>query len=452
VSSSQLVSERFELKHQIGAGGMGRLFLAVDQSTGAEVALKQLTLRGEEAVARFEREAVTLRSIAHPHVVRYIAHGQHGPEWYLVMELVHGEPLSSRIQREGLTLDEAMVVGRQLASALSALHDEGLVHRDIKPPNVMVPLGHIEPVKLVDFGLARQSEGPSSLTKTGTAVGSPGYMSPEQARGERHLTPAVDLYALGCVLYVSVTGQPPFPGQNTLAVHTKILAFQPLPPHVHNPECPLALSNLIMSMLAQDKRLRPRSAQEVQAALEAIGSVGAATKMKLKARAPVARFLAPSASTLEVLVRAQSFTVVLRPLDEEDEEVDTLEHPPVLVETLEALAARHEANLGILKDGTCAFISRPDSGPMDRAHAACLLALDLQRRLLGWVVALALGGTRADDTVDRALQLLAAEQMNAYLAGTGAGVRIDDETLRRLGPLGSCAERQGRQYLLALAE
>lgn len=445
---SGLVAGRFAIQRPLASGGMGRLHLAIDRETGSEVALKELAIDGADAVGRFEREAVMLSAIDHPNIVKYITHGEQGGQWYLVMDLVRGEPLSARIHREGLTVDESLAVGRQLASALHALHRQGLVHRDIKPPNLMVPVGAIEPLTLVDFGLVRRGEGLASLTKTGVAVGSPGYMSPEQARGDRSLSPAVDIYALGCVLYVSLTGHQPFPGQHALAVQAKILAYEPPPPHVRNPECPEDFSTLVMKMLSQNVAERPQTGADLVARLESLKPTGSTTRQKLKVRASPARYTTPTDSTAQILVRAPSYAVGLSPLNEEESE--TIEHTPMLIDTLRELSQLYSANLAMMKDGTCAFVSKMGEASVERAMQGCQLAVELVRRLPDWVVSLALGGEGSDEVIDRALQLLAAEQMNAFLAGASGGARIDDETARRLGQLGEIVDRQGKQYLIAI--
>lgn len=428
---------------------MGKVYRAQDQETGGEVALKELALDGPEAAGRFEREAVMLSALEHPNIVRYVAHGQHQGQWYLAMEFVPGEPLSARIQREGLTIDESVVVAIQLARALGALHAKGLVHRDIKPPNLMVPTSGIEPLKLVDFGLVRKGEGLWSLTRTGVAVGSPGYMSPEQARGDKTLVPSSDVYALGCVLYLCLTGHRPFPGDHAVAVQAKILAYDPPGPMLRNSEVPPALSALVMRMLSRDQQIRPQTGTEALELLEQIPPTGSTTKTRLRLRTPSIRFTTPSDSTAEVIIRARTFAIAATPLTE-NEDGEVMEHTPETLKALHELAVAHAANLAVMPDGACAFVARSVDRGLDRVMPACQLALETARRFPEWVVAMSLGGEAADEVVDRVMHLLAAEQMQAYLSQSGGGVRTDEESVRRAGPLMECINRQGKHYLIAL--
>ena len=433
----------------IASGGMGKVYRAQDQETGGQVALKELALDGEEAAGRFEREAVMLSALEHPNIVRYVAHGQHQGQWYLAMEFVPGEPLSARIQREGLTIDESVLVATQMARALGALHAKGLVHRDIKPPNLMVPTSGIEPLKLVDFGLVRKGEGLWSLTRTGVAVGSPGYMSPEQARGDKTLIASSDVYALGCVLYLCLTGHRPFPGDHAVAVQAKILAYDPPGPMLRNSEVPPTLSALVMRMLSRDQQIRPQTGTEALALLEQIPPTGSTTKTRLRLRTPSIRFTTPSDSTAEVIIRARTFAIAATPLTE-NEEGESFEHPPEVLKALQDLANQYSANLAVMPDGACAFVARAVDRGLDRVMPACQLALEAARRFPEWVVALALGGEAADEVVDRVMHLLAAEQMQAYLSQGGGGVRTDEESVRRAGPLMECISRQAKHYVIAL--
>lgn len=449
VPFSGVVGGRFLVGPTIAVGGMGNVYRAQDQETGGEVALKELALDGAEAAARFEREAVVLSTLEHPNIVRYVAHGQHLGRWYLAMGYVAGEPLSARITREGLTIDESVQVAMQLARALGALHEKGLVHRDIKPPNLMVPTTGITPLTLVDFGLVRKTEGLLSLTRTGVAVGSPGYMSPEQARGEKTLVPSSDVYALGCVLYLCLTGHRAFPGEHAVAVQAKILAYDPPSPMVRNPEVSPALSALVMRMLARDQPLRPQTGTEALEQLQHIAPTGSTIKTRLRLRAPSIRFASPPDVTAEVVVRARTFAIAATPPNE-SESSDEVEQPPQVLERLNELAQRYDANLAVMPDGTCVFVARASADlGLDRVVPACHLALAVAGEWPEWVVAMALGGEAADEVVDRVMHLLAAQQMQAYLAQS-EGIRTDEESVRRGGPLLECINRDNRHYLVAV--
>jgi hypothetical protein len=186
------------------------------------------------------------------------------------MEWVDGTSLDRRLEAVGLTAGEAVSVVARIASALGALHRDGLVHRDVKPSNVMLVEGDLERVKLIDFGIARRVVEKHRLTFTGAVVGTPGYMSPEQARGARVVDARADVFSLGCVLYECVAGWAPFFGEHSIAVRTKIVFGKPLPIHDLAPEVPRELVALLERMLAKSPEDRPRDADEVAAALAAI--------------------------------------------------------------------------------------------------------------------------------------------------------------------------------------
>src|SRR5262245_8028020 len=179
--AGDIVAERFEIEREAGSGGMSVVFRAQDRLTGQPVALKLLEAQDERAEARFRREASLLADLRHPGIVRYVAHGTGAPSW-LAMEWLEGEDLAQRLSRGGLAVVEAVTLLRQVAEALAAAHARGIVHRDVKPSNLFLPGGDISRVKVLDFGVARHGR-VSELTLTGARVGTPAYMSPEQARG-----------------------------------------------------------------------------------------------------------------------------------------------------------------------------------------------------------------------------------------------------------------------------
>jgi serine/threonine protein kinase len=181
VLPGERVAGRFEILGEAGRGGMGTVFRARDRKDKREVALKVLAAAAMRNVARFEQEAAILASITHPNIAEYVAHGA-TPDGlrYLVMEWVQGEDLAVRLDRVGLDVRDTVATARQIARALGALHARGIVHRDVKPSNIMMSS---EGVKLVDFGVARRTTEPGRLTRTGALVGTAGYMAPEQVRG-----------------------------------------------------------------------------------------------------------------------------------------------------------------------------------------------------------------------------------------------------------------------------
>ncbi len=204
MAQENLVGDRFRIEEEIGSGGMGTgtVYRARDLQTGATVAVKVLRPIGRSSdIQRFSRESSLLANLANPGIVKYLAHGstQDGRH-YLVMEWINGETLALRLQRRGLTIAESVDVARQAAEALEDVHRAGVIHRDLTPRNLMFESAEDVHVKLVDFGVARR-QGGVRLTRTGIVVGSPGYMAPEQARGQKDLDERVDIFALGCILF-----------------------------------------------------------------------------------------------------------------------------------------------------------------------------------------------------------------------------------------------------------
>jgi serine/threonine protein kinase len=255
----------------LGEGGMGYVFLAEDVALGRPVALKVMKaeLAGDEGWQRFLREARTMAAIKHDHLVTIFQAGQEGDTAYFAMEFLDGETLDQRLGRG--PLPEANVtlrLGREIASGLAFLHAKGLIHRDIKPANLWLeaPRGR---VKILDLGLTRRAHGEVNLTQSGLIVGTPGFLSPEQARGEP-LDGRSDLFSLGCVLYCLCTGNRPFPGTSAMAVLTALATEDPPQAHVVNPTIPLPLSDLVRRLLAKRPEERPASADAVREALERI--------------------------------------------------------------------------------------------------------------------------------------------------------------------------------------
>jgi hypothetical protein len=248
---------------------MGIVLKAVDTVLQRVVAVKAMTpalAASQAARKRFIAEARAAASVVHEHVVTIHA-VQEGKVPYLVMQLVAGVSLEEKIDRCGpLHLKEILRIGMQIASGLAAAHAQGLVHRDVKPANILLENG-IERVKITDFGLARQMES-AGLTSSGTIAGTPAYMAPEQARGE-HIDFRADLFALGSVLYTMCTGVPQFAGNNNIAILRRVCEDEPRPIAEINPAIPPALAELIARLHRKEPAERPASAAGVAELLEA---------------------------------------------------------------------------------------------------------------------------------------------------------------------------------------
>ncbi len=257
----------FELETLLGEGAMGRVYRARDTVLDRPVAIKLLsarTLGDASFLERFRREARLAAQLNHPNIATIYAFGEEGGEAYIAMEFVEGEDLGERLKRDGpLPVADVRRFGRQAASALAAAHARGIVHRDIKPPNLMItPQGDI---KVMDFGVARRS-GDTELTMAGALVGTANIMAPETIEG-REPTPASDLFSLGCVLYECLAGQPAFPGRELMTVLNHVVNREPTPVEQFRPDTPPELAALIAGLLRKDPVARTGPAREVERAL-----------------------------------------------------------------------------------------------------------------------------------------------------------------------------------------
>ena len=247
----ELIADRFEVEAAVGGGGMSLLYSARDRQSGERVAVKLMA--GDRAsVARFGREVQVLAELDHPAIVRYVGHGEaRGGRPFLAMEWLEGEDLGTRLRRGALPVDDALQLAERVAQALGAAHARGVVHRDVKPTNLFLPGGRVEQVKVLDFGIARTAFGPE-LTQTQARIGTPAYMSPEQARGDRQIGAPADVFGLGVVLYQALTGRKPFVGDDLMALIARILLDDPPPLRDALPGCPPAVDRVVMQMLAKE--------------------------------------------------------------------------------------------------------------------------------------------------------------------------------------------------------
>jgi hypothetical protein len=274
-----LVDRRFEVVSSLASGGMGTVYRAHDTRTGADVALKvAFSLRADSA-ARFAREASALAEVRHPHVVRYIDHGALADgDVYLAMELLEGEALSQRLSRGALEIGEVLALGVAMAAGLGALHARGLLHRDIKPSNVLLVGGKVERATIVDLGLARRQADRRELTDVGSFLGTPGYVAPEQVRGER-VDARADVFSLGCVLYEAVVGEPAFRGSTATDALAQILLQAAPPVREHRPDAPVEVEALLARMLHKDPAVRPADASVVLREIEALQRLSTPTRI-----------------------------------------------------------------------------------------------------------------------------------------------------------------------------
>jgi serine/threonine protein kinase/WD40 repeat protein len=254
----------YEVLEVLGRGGFGIVLRAQDEALQRVVAVKVLAPQmaaTSPARKRFLREARSYAAIRHENVVQVHA-VEEQPLPYLVMEFIPGETLQQRLDRTGpLDVPEILRIGRQIAEGLAAAHETGLIHRDVKPANVLIEGGPQQRVKLTDFGLARAADD-ASISQSGLVAGTPLYMAPEQAKGEA-LDHRADLFSFGSVLYVMCTGRPPFRANGTMAILKRVCEDTPRPIHEIIPETPVWLSDLITRLHAKKPADRFQSAREV---------------------------------------------------------------------------------------------------------------------------------------------------------------------------------------------
>ncbi len=223
-----------------------------------------------EAAERFQRETALLAELRHPGIVRFVASGATPDgQAYLVMEWLEGESLVDRLARGTLSVPETIDLGRRIASALSVAHARNVVHRDLKPGNLFLPGRDLANVIILDFGIARVVSGGQSLTSTGATLGSPGYLSPEQARGTKDLDTRADVFSLGCVLFRCLTGRAPFTGDLIQVMMQTVMDPAPRAGSLRE-GTPPALEDLLQRMLAKSPDGRPRDANAVAAELAAL--------------------------------------------------------------------------------------------------------------------------------------------------------------------------------------
>lgn len=427
-----VVGDRFEVQSCAGIGGMSTVYRARDRQTDKLVALKVLRDNAQSTAARFIQEARVLAGLEHPHIVRYIAHGlASSGEPYLVMEWLDGEELGEKLRRERMKLSEAIDLGLRLSHALGVAHLQGVVHRDIKPSNIFLVDKSIHQAKILDFGIARL-KGHSLMTQTGSVLGTPGYMAPEQARGERgQLDARADVFSLGCVLYECITGQPTFMGGHLMAVLAKVL-FEEVPrARDVCPEVPAEVDALLMRMLAKDPATRPANAIEVARELE---------RIELEERSGI-HYIPPSAALMTTdESRLVSLVAILPALGLTAPEGLTAQMPPydvleIVRRTVKPFKATVEPLGGI---GVMAMFEGVGNAG-DQVTMAARCALRIKEIVPSEIVALYTGrSSRRDrlpvgELIDRTAELVQTTSELRSLERFASGILIDETTRSLLG-------------------
>ena len=268
------IGPSYRILKELGGGGMSRVFLAEEVQVERKVVVKVLPPETSASVSveRFEREIRMAARLQHPHVVPFLTTGGRGDLLFYIMPYIEGESLRAKLAREGeLPIPEAVRILRDVADALAMAHKQGIVHRDIKPDNILLSGRH---ALVTDFGVAKaveKSSGSGNLTSLGVALGTPAYMSPEQATADPHTDHRADIYALGIVAYEMLCGRQPFEAGSAQAIIAAHVTQQPQPVERFRGNVPPALAALIMRCLEKKPADRPQSAEEVVQIVEAMG-------------------------------------------------------------------------------------------------------------------------------------------------------------------------------------
>ena len=263
------LSRNYKIERVLGEGGMATVYLAEDLKHHRKVAVKVMRPELAETLGaeRFLREVEIAAKLSHPHILPVHDSGSEDGVLYYVMPLVEGESLPARLKREKqLPVGEALRLAREVAEALAYAHKRGIIHRDIKPANILISDGH---ALVADFGIARATEDAGALTKTGLAIGTPAYMSPEQSSGDPDLDGRTDVYALGCVLYEMLAGEPPFTGPTAQAIISRSITEDPRPLTRTRSALPAAVDTAVLKALAKSRADRYATANELADALTA---------------------------------------------------------------------------------------------------------------------------------------------------------------------------------------
>jgi tetratricopeptide (TPR) repeat protein len=396
---------RFEIEAEAGRGGMATIYAARDRSTRERVALKVLREGARVSSQRFGQEAALLAELRHPAIVRYVDHGVTvSGESYLAMEWLEGQTLEQRLESGPIGLLETLRLGARVLDALAFAHEKGVIHRDLKPSNLFLPGGALTELKLLDFGIARRLRS-ERLTVAGSALGTPLYMSPEQARGDPALDERSDFFALGAVLVECLTGTSPFAAETSLAVMAKI-CLEPLDLRAFLSGVPDPVVDVLSQMLAKRPEHRPDRAAVLAREFSKLAVSLAASHPEAVAAlpAPVAR-----RPVLTIEQRILSAIVVSPPPSdvEADTTIDDANYRAV-AGAIEEFAARVDRFAG----GGMLITMLGHGTPTDQATHAARCALKLQILLPQATFAMSTGRAMVGDdlpmgdVIDRAALLL----------------------------------------------
>lgn len=436
-----LIAERFDVAGLARSGGMGDVYRAHDRLTGEQVAVK--VLQGNRALdgARFKREAEALSNLRHPGIVRYVAHGATpSGERYLVMEWLEGEDLADRLDRGPLSIDHAVALTRAVAESLAVAHERGVVHRDIKPGNLYLPGGEVERCKILDFGIAHFGHDLRTRTATGMMMGTPGYMAPEQARGDPDLDARTDVFALGCVFFECLTGKPAFVGEHVMALLAKILLDETPRARALAPGVPRQLDDLVSRMMAKEPDARPRDGAAVAAEIAALGSMESAFRL-IPSAPPEALTRREQRLLSVVMIGGETLFFPSSATAPTMNSTDAADHLASLRAAVEARGGRLE----VLPGGSIVATISGTGIATDQAAQAALCALEARAAIPDRLMALATGRGEVagrlpvGEAIDRATRMIYARRAMGPAAaplnvrGRAAPISIDEVTAGLLG-------------------
>ncbi len=430
-------AERFVVEGLSGQGGMGAIYEARDVRSGDRVALK-LALAGTDA-ARFIQEAELLERFTHPCLVRHVAHGVEGGTPYLAMQWLDGKTFTDTLTRGAVDVAGSLTVVRRIASALTVLHANGVVHRDVKPDNILLLDGDPERAMLLDLGVARTLLRTRALTGSNAVIGTVGYMAPEQATGSTAVDARADVFALGCVLFEALTGRPAFEGRTAVAVLAKLLMESA--PHVRTlrPEIPDDLDALVAHMLAKPAAERPADATAVLRLLDGLAGLGSSSMPAAKATLRRAITTGEQRLACVLLVQSPATTVVA---------AQDVTQRWVGVDGIDEIARRFQATATPLAGGAILVTVGGSGVATDRAANAADCALALRDALGGSRIAIATGMVKdgpvmIGPVIDRAAELVQARGP--------AGIRVDEVTERLLDARFELGQSDGLSTLVGRA-
>ncbi|WP_437573711.1 protein kinase domain-containing protein [Sorangium sp. So ce887] len=422
--AADVIEDRFEIERLAGSGGMGDVYRARDRLSGEAIALKVLQGASADDLRRFAREAEALVTLRLPGVAQYVAHGMTAAgRPYLAMEWLDGITLEERLAEASLTLAESVRLAARVAATLGAVHRLGIVHRDLKPSNLMLVDGAVERATLLDFGIARDLRLTQSLTSPGAVLGTPGYMAPEQARGESSIDARADVFALGCVLFQCLAGRPPFLGNSALALLMKVVLEEPPRLGELRGDVPEPIERLVTRMLAKEAGARPRDGAAVAAELAVAAGDGLS--------AGASAVAAPSVPSEEITTAERRVMCVILAAEGSAEADATLSEAECAsrIEALRQVAARHGGRLELLQSQWLLIALSGAETPTDLAVRAAHCAIALRAELGSVPMSIATGLTEVAGRlpvgalIDRVVQLLPQRSRLP-----GSGIQLDSAT------------------------